>query len=178
MLLNCGVAEDSWESLGLQVDQTINPKGNQSSLRVGQDRVPAKSCPTTFNPMNRSTPDFPVYYLLKSAQTHVHWVCDTIHRSHPLFSSVQLLSHVQLLRPHGLQLPCPSPTPRACSNSCPLSLWYHSTILSFVIPSPDFNLSQHQGLLQWVNSSHQVAKVLEFQLQHQSFQWTPRTDLL
>ena len=46
-------------------------------------------------------------------------------------------------------------------------------------PSPPaFNLSQHQGLFQWVSSSHQVAKVLEFQLQHQSFQWTPRTDLL
>ena len=45
-------------------------------------------------------------------------------------------------------------------------------------PSPPaFNLSQHQGLFQWVSSSHQVAKVLEFQLQHQSFQWTPRTDL-
>ena len=43
---------------------------------------------------------------------------------------------------------------------------------------PGFNLSQHQGLFQWVSSSHQVAKVLEFQLQHQSFQWTPRTDLL
>ena len=39
-------------------------------------------------------------------------------------------------------------------------------------PSPTaFSLSQHQGLFQWVNSSHQVAKVLEFQLQHQSFQW-------
>ena len=37
---------------------------------------------------------------------------------------------------------------------------------------PGFNLSQHQGLFQWVNSLHQVAKVLEFQLQHQSFQWT------
>ena len=46
-------------------------------------------------------------------------------------------------------------------------------------PSPPaFNLSQRQGLFQWVSSSHQVAKVLEFQLQHQSFQWTPRTDLL
>ena len=41
-------------------------------------------------------------------------------------------------------------------------------------PSP----SQHQGLSQWVNSLHEVAKVLEFQLQHQSYQWTPRTDLL
>ena len=46
-------------------------------------------------------------------------------------------------------------------------------------PSPPaFNLSQHQGLLKWVSSLHQVAKVLDFQLQHQSFQWTPRTDLL
>ena len=43
---------------------------------------------------------------------------------------------------------------------------------------PALNLSQHQGLFQWVSSSHQVAKVLEFQLQHQSFQWRPRTDLL
>ena len=45
-------------------------------------------------------------------------------------------------------------------------------------PSPPVpKSSQHQGLFQWVNSSHKVAKVLEFQLQHQSFQWTPRTDL-
>ena len=44
-------------------------------------------------------------------------------------------------------------------------------------PSPPaFNLSQHQGLLQWVSSSHQVAKVLE--LQHQSFQWIFRIDFL
>ena len=39
-------------------------------------------------------------------------------------------------------------------------------------PPPSFNLSQHQGLFKWDSSSHQVAKVLEFQLQHQSFQWT------
>ena len=45
-------------------------------------------------------------------------------------------------------------------------------------PPPAPNPSQHQGLFQWVNSSNEVAKVLEFQLQHQSFQWTPRTDLL
>ena len=43
---------------------------------------------------------------------------------------------------------------------------------------PTLNLSQHQGPFQWVSSSHQVAKVLEFQLQHQSYQWTSRTDLL
>ena len=46
-------------------------------------------------------------------------------------------------------------------------------------PSPPaLNLSQHEGLFLWVSSSHQVARVLEFQLQHQSYQWIPRTDLL
>ena len=46
-------------------------------------------------------------------------------------------------------------------------------------PSPPaLNLSQHQGLIKWVSSSHEVAKVLGFQLQHQSFQWTPRSDFL
>ena len=39
---------------------------------------------------------------------------------------------------------------------------------------PTFNLSQRQGLFKWGSSSHQVAKVMELQLQHQSFQWTPR----
>ena len=46
-------------------------------------------------------------------------------------------------------------------------------------PSPPaFNLSLHQGLFKWISSSHQVVKVLEFQLQHQSFQWIFRTDFL
>jgi len=46
-------------------------------------------------------------------------------------------------------------------------------------PSPPaLNLSQHQGLFKWVSSSHQVAKLLEFQLQHQSFQWIFRTNFL
>ena len=43
---------------------------------------------------------------------------------------------------------------------------------------PAFNPSQHQGLFQWLNSSHEVSKVFELQLWHQSFQWTPRTDFL
>ena len=46
------------------------------------------------------------------------------------------------------------------------------------LSSPAFNLSQHQGLFHWVIFLHQVAKVLELQLQHQSFQWIFRTDLL
>ena len=52
-----------------------------------------------------------------------------------------------------------------------------SHLLSSPSP-PAFNLSQHKGLFRWVSSWHQVAKIPEFQLQHQSFQWTPRTDLL
>ena len=85
------------------------------------------------------------------------------------------------LRPHGWQharLPCPSPTPGACSNSCPLSQRCHPTISSSVIPFFSCLQSfQHQGVFQWVSSSHWVAKVLQLQLQHQSFQWTVRTAL-
>ena len=73
----------------------------------------------------------------------------------------------------------PSPTPWVHPNPCPLSRWCHQAISSSFVPfSPALNLSQNQGLFKWVNSSHEMAKVLEFQLQHQSFQWTPRTDLL
>ena len=63
-------------------------------------------------------------------------------------------------------------------KSCPLSRWCHPIISSSVVP---FSLCpqsfQHQGLFKWVSSSYKVDKVLEFQLQHRSFQWTPRTDL-
>ena len=61
-----------------------------------------------------------------------------------------------------------------------LSQWCHPTISSSVIPffSCLRSFPASQGLFKWVSSSHQVAKVLEFQLQHQSFKWTPRTDLL
>ena len=81
------------------------------------------------------------------------------------------------LRPQGLQhirLPCPSPAPGACSNSWPLSQWSLPTISFFVVPfSSCLQSFPDEGLFQWVCSLHQVTKVLEFQLQHQSFQWTP-----
>ena len=61
--------------------------------------------------------------------------------------------------------PCPSPTPRVHSDSCPSSQWCHPAISSSVVPFPPApNPSQHQSLFQWVNSLHKVAKVLEFQL--------------
>ena len=92
-----------------------------------------QSCPTLCDPMDCSTPGFPVHHqVLELAQTHGHPVSDAIQPSHSL-SSPSLLA---------------------------------------------FNLSQDQDLFQWVSSSHQVAKVLELQCQHQSFQWIFRTDFL
>ena len=93
----------------------------------------AQSCLALWDPMDCSTPGFPVHHqLLELTQSHVHWVGDAIQPFHPLLS--------------------PSP--------------------------PAFNLSQHQSLFKLVSSLNQVAKVLEFQFQHQSFQWIFRTDFL
>ena len=89
-----------------------------------------QSCLTLCDPMDCSSPGFPVHHQLPElVQTHVHLVSGAIQSSHPLSP--------------------PSP--------------------------PAFSLSQHEGLFQWVSSSHQVAKVLQLQLQHQSFQWIFRT---
>ena len=98
-------------------------KGFTQGLSVQFSSV-AQSCPTLRDPMDYSTPGFPVHHQLSElTQTHVHRISNAIQPSHPLSS--------------------PSP--------------------------PTFNLSQHQSLFKWVNSSHQVAKVLEFQLHHRSF---------
>ena len=100
------------------------------------------------------------------------------------FSSVQSLSRVRLFV---------TPWTAACQAS--LSIYYQLPEFTqihvhwvgdaiqpshpLLSPSPPArNLSQHQGLFQWVSSSHEMAKVLEFQLQYQSFPWTPRTHLL
>ena len=83
---------------------------------------------------------------------------------------------------HGLQqarLPCLSPSPRVCSNSCLLSWWYHPTISSSIIPfSSCLQFFPSSGLFQWVGSSHQMDKALEPQFQHQSFQWVFRVNFL
>ena len=92
-------------------------------------------------------------------------------------SSVQFSRSVMSnsLWPHRLQHarpPCPSPTPRVYPNSCPLSQWYHPTISSSVVPfSSHFQSFPASRSFQIFSSSHQVAKVLELQLQHQSIQW-------
>ena len=102
------------------------------SVTLSQFNSVAQWCLTLCDPMDCSTPGFPVHHQLPEfTQTHVHRVGDAIQPSHPLSS--------------------PSP--------------------------PAFNLSQHQGLFQRVSSSHQVALVLEFQLQHQSSQLIFKTGL-
>ena len=86
----------------------------------------AQWSPTFCDPMDCSTPGFPVpHYFPEFAQTHVHQVGDVIQPSHSLLSPLL----------------------------------------------PALNLSQHQGIFQWVSSLHQVAKVLELHLHHWSIQW-------
>ena len=101
-----------------------------------------------------------------------------------LLSSVQFSRSVvsDSLWPHEPQHarpPCPSPTPGVYPNSCPLSRWCHPAISSSVVPfsscPQSFPASESFPMSQ---SSHQVAKVLKFQLQHQSFQWIFKTDFL
>ena len=108
------------------------------------------------------------------------YICDVYakdlgHSSVQLSSIAQLCLTLQRHEPQHARPPCPSPTQlpdftqthvhwvgKAIQPSHPLSS-----------PSlPAFNLSQHQDLFKWLSSLHQVATVLEFQLQHQSFQWT------
>ena len=97
----------------------IEPCLPKTSIISDQIRSVDQSCPTLYDPMNRSTPGLPVHHQLQEfTQTHIHRVSDAIQPSHPLSS--------------------PSP------------------------PAP--NPSQHQSLFQRVNSSREVAKVLEFQL--------------
>ena len=99
------------------------------------------------------------------------------------FSSIQSLSRVRLFATPWIAARQAS---LSITNSwsllklTPIKSVMHPAISSSVVPfsPPAPNPSQHQGLSQWINSSHEVAKVLKFQLQHQSFQWTPRTYLL
>ena len=109
-----------------EIVRTVLPNAfDDSKTLLSQFSSVSQLCPTLCNPMDCSTPGFPVHHQLPELE-----------------------------------------------NSCPSSWWWDRTILLCVIPfSSSLQFSQHQGLFKWVSSSHQVAKVLEFQLQHQSFQW-------
>ena len=105
----------------------------------------------------------------------VHYLRRMVDRDNEHVSSIQLLIHVQLF-----------PTPWTAAHQASLPITNSRSLLKLksiesMMPSnhlifmpsspPALNLSQHQGLFQWVSSLHQVAKILEFQLQPQSFQW-------
>ena len=123
---------------------------------------------------------FMFYIALLFTFTHTHWVI-------LIFSSFQFWSSVAQSCPtlcdpmnHSTPgLPVHHQFPE--SNQTQVH-WVGDAIQpSYPLSSPSppaLNLSQHQGLFKRGSSSHQVAKGLKFQLQHQSFQWTPRTELL
>ena len=137
-----------------------------------------QSCPTLCNPMDCSMPGLYVHHQLPEfTQTHIHiWLL----KSHSVQFSRSVMS--DSLWPHGLQHtrpPCPSPTPGVHPNLCPLSRWCHPTISSSVVPfsscPQSFPASGSFPMGQFFASHGQV---LEFQLQHQSFQSIFRTDFL
>ena len=101
-------------------------------------------------------------------------LCDHSYLFSTSSSSVQLLSHVSL-RPHGLvahqvSLSITNSQSLLKLMSIKSVMPFNHFILCHPLPLLPSNLSQHQGLFQGVNSSHQVAKILELQLQHQYFQ--------
>ena len=144
--------------------------------------------------MDCSTPGLPVHHqLLEFTQTHIHWVGDAIQPSHPLSSpsppAINLSQHqfslvtqlcLTLCDPMDCSMPGLPVHHQLPEFTQAHVYWVNDAIQPSHPPSspspPAFNLSQHQGLFQWVSSSHQVAKVLEFQLQHQSFQWLVTQD--
>ena len=162
-------------------------------------------CPTLCNPMDCSMPGLSVHHQFPElTQINVHQVNDfeilifvvnSFLNSRFIYPTDNLVSFRHSVQFSSVSQSCPTlcglmdhSTPGLPvyhqlpeSTQAPLH-WVSDAIqpshpLSSPSP-PAFNFSQHQGLFQWVSSSHQVVKVLEFQLQHQSFQWTPRTALL
>ena len=104
------------------------------------------------------------------------WMHDSVHFSSVTQSCPTLCVPMDCSTPG---LPAHHQLPEFTQTHTIKSVMPSNHLILLLSPSPPaLNLSQHQGLFKWVSSSHQVAKVLEFQLQHQSFQWTPRTDLL
>ena len=104
------------------------------------------------------------------------------HISITQLNSVQSLSRVQLFVTPWIAA-CQASLSITNSQSSPKLMCIEGDVIQpshpLSSPSPPApNPSQHQSLFQWVNSSHEVAKVLEFQPQHQSLQWTSRTGLL
>ena len=167
----------------------------------------AQSCLTLCDPMDCSTPGFPVHHQLpEHTQTHVHWVSDAIQPSHPLSSpsppAFNLSQHQGLSNESALCIRWPKYWSFSFSISLSneysgwfpfvltdlislLSKWL-SRVFSNTTISYTVSTIPHLFSVTWWDRGHDLrflnveleAKVLEFQRQHQSFQRTPRTDLL
>ena len=111
---------------------------------------------------------------------NTHFLTTSLERHNLQFSSVQSLSHVWLFTTPWIAA-CQAFLSITNSGSLLKLMSMESVMPSHPLSSPSplaFNHSQCQGLFKWVSSSHQVAKVLEFQLQYQSFQWIYKMDFL
>ena len=159
----------SWHSPGDLPNPGIEPRCPTLQVDSLPTELPGKPKNTGVCSLSLLQGNFLSQELILGLQ-HCRWILDQLSYQ---FSSVQFSHSVisKSLWPHGLQhirLLCRAPTPGACSNLC-----FHqvddaiqtSHPLSSPFP-PAFNISYNQGLFQWVSSSHQVAKVLELQLQH------------
>ena len=184
-----------WE-LGMGIEWKLDPKRNFTLLLSLGGGCSVVLC--LYSPSPVSPAQLPLAWILKEHRL-LCWALaftliipciatsksfnSTTHRHHPC--SVQFSSVTQLCP--TLCDPMNRSTPGLpAHHQLPESTQTHVHCVSDAIqpsqplssPSPPtLNLSQHQVLFKWVSSSHQVAKVLEFQLQHQSTQWTLRTDL-
>ena len=118
------------------------------------------------------------YTRLGLSKDALHWGSMFI----PQFSSVQSLNCLTLWDPMDCSTPGLPVHHQLPESTQTHALWVNDAIQPshpLSAPSPSaLNLSQHQDLFKWVSSPNQVAKVLEFQLQHQSCQWILRTDFL
>ena len=111
---------------------------------------------------------------------------EQLSRDRPQYASTQFSSVAQSCPTHCNPMDCSMPGLPVHHQLLEFTQTHVHWIDDAIQPShplsspapPAFNLSQQQGLFKWVSFSHQVAKVLEFQLQHQSFQWIFRTDFL
>ena len=159
---------------------SLRPHGLQSARFLCPWHFPGKTIGVSCHFLHQGI--FPTQGLNPHILHLLNWQADSLPVSHPRssFSSVKSLSCVRLFE-----------TPWTAAHQDSLSITNSQSLLKLMSiesviqpshplssPSPAFNLSQHQGLFKWVSSLHQVAKVLEFQLQLQSFQWILRTDFL
>ena len=153
----------------------------------GRHSNPLQSvCPE--NLLDRGASWATVHRVAKS-WTRLKWLSKHpyIHRNDTvmdLWGSVQFSHSVmpRSLQPHGLQHarpPCPSPSPGACSNSCPLSWWCHPTISSYVVPlSSRLQSFPESGSLPMSQFFESGGQSIGASVQHQSLQWIFRTDFL